>query len=139
MGLGQAVSHCPAKPTYAIRIWSNFDDSLFRGMFPLRGSANYKSVREYTFDAVSDQEKRLLTPEIARQIITDFGEGRSECGELLVHCSKGESRSPAVAIALNEIFSLGEDMEKLKNVYSEANWRVYETILKEAEKLGLKK
>ncbi len=137
MGLVDAVMYKPIKPTYAIRIQSG----TLRYDKPLRESHLY-TLKEYTFD---DDNPRswgkmgatsvTFNEDIAGRILSDFAnEGRTR-EVLLVHCSRGINRSPAVGIALNEIFTLGQDTDRLKEYYPESNWYVYETLIETARKI----
>jgi len=139
MGLVGAVMYKPIKPTYAIRIQSG----IMRYDEPLKKSSFY-TMKEYTFD---DDNPRswgkmgatsiTFNEDIAQRILNDFvQEGRTR-EVLLVHCSRGINRSPAVGIALNEIFTLGSDSEELKRQYPETNWYIYETLIETAQKLKI--
>src|SRR3989338_1330460 len=75
--------------------------------------------------------------EIADRLLEDFAkEGRTR-EVLLVHCTRGINRSPAVGIALNDIFNLGQDSGQLKATFPESNWFVYDTLRETAQKLHI--
>ena len=125
-----ASQYIPRNSTYAIQIHS--------GMLPpsvkLQNSSLY-TIREYVFDDVdpyngdTPKEAVVLDELLVRLIITDFTNHGLGKETLLVHCSRGINRSPAVAIALNERFNLGHDTLALKNKFSYSNWYVYDMIL----------
>ena len=106
----------PRVPTVAMRIIS----STKNGYLPLEKSPLYLAIFEYQFNDLRPEEvnpndlgggKRyiLFNRKIARQIIGDFDGVRDRAQGLMVHCYAGVGRSPAVASALNNIFSLGGD------------------------------
>jgi predicted protein tyrosine phosphatase len=127
LSLWDALAFEPVKPTYAIRIKSSFSEAGRK----LKDSALYKRIVEYTFD---DNDHFFqagpvsITTEIADALLMDFAEHKKGVEALLVHCSRGKNRAPAVAIALNEIFGLGYDQKELKNRFRALNTEVYSTI-----------
>lgn len=136
MNLIDAVQYEPKNKTYAIRIQSG----LGHFNFELQNSGLY-TVVEYTFDddwpgffGKIGSNSITFNEEIAHRIIADFKCQGLEHDTLLVHCSRGINRSPAVGIALNDIFELGHDTEGLKKKYPEANWFIYNTLIKAAKK-----
>ncbi len=135
MSLSEAVEYQPVKPTYAIRIFSSFDDSDYKP--ELQESHFYQRIAKYIFDDNDSSCKAgpvTITEDIANAIVIDFAESRNGVEALLVHCTRGRNRSPAVAIALNEIFSLGHDSKELKARFNESNWAVYKAILKTGQR-----
>ena len=128
MNLSDAVDYIPNNPTYAIRIDS--PAFAFCSHFALQDSSLY-TIAEYSFDDQTPQwgDGKLFDVEIAQRLLTDFKEEGLDKDTLLVHCSRGQNRSPAVGIALNESFGLGCDTDKLKRKYPEANWFVYDTLI----------
>jgi hypothetical protein len=148
MGLRDAFDYITDKPTYAIRI-SSFWTSFAERSVPLRG--DYRVIREYVFDDIGKNGKReynwyepnwwinvkRFDKDIAERIIKDFIEGRDGCERLLIHCHKGKSRGPAIARALNEIFSLGWDGKSANGSYMGNNKLVYETLIETAKKMGV--
>ena len=134
MPLRIATLHVPHVKTYAIRIFSEFGLDHLTSM---QKSDNWVSIERYVFDDVWPGMPGGLYPrdvvfseDIASRIIDDFMKRKDISEALLVHCSRGKNRSPAVAMALNEIFCLGHDTEELKKQYPDANWYVYETMLR---------
>ena len=128
----------PTKPTYAIRIWSSFQDARDKATVLLTHRL-FKSVREYTFDdvwpGVCNSNGLMFEENLAQQILEEFNKDRQGCEALLVHCSAGKNRSPAVAMALNEVFKLGHNTAQLKAKYPQANWYVYKTLIEKAKEL----
>ncbi|MFH1916961.1 MAG: hypothetical protein ABIJ21_06895 [Nanoarchaeota archaeon] len=139
MGIIEAVEFIPIRLTYALRIANSIND--FTGRFPLHESPFYAAIRTYVFDDVEQlfDRGRLMTGEIAHVMLDDFVSERDGCGTLLVHCTRGRNRSPAVALAFNEIFSLGHDPKYLQGDRHdmEINWYVYRTLMAEAKKMNL--
>ena len=130
-----AVEYVPVKPTYAIGI---HDKERMYDPFKLKDSGLYVAV-EYVFDDRTPEFGTgiVFDEGLARQVLTGFKEMGLDKETLLVYCGRGRNRSPAVAIALNEIFGLGYDTAELKEKYSEANWFVYKTLVKTAKKVNL--
>lgn len=132
-GKWDAQEFQPTKSTYAIRIFSSYDSSSDKK--PLANCPLYQRIVEQTFDdiwpgspAVGFRNPTMFTEEMADSIIRDFSAHKDSIDALLVHCSRGMNRSPAVALALNEIFSLGYDSQELKMKYPDATWFVYDTL-----------
>ncbi len=134
MSLGGALEYSPDRSTYAIRIFfSSLTDRQ-----PLMDSPFFKQIAEYVFDDNDvypfwfEQGSVWFDDDIAERMIGDFIQHKEGVEALLVHCSLGESRSPAVAMALNEIFELGHDVDFLKSEYEKYNRHVYETMMRVA-------
>ena len=134
MGLIEAMQYVPTNPTYAIRIES--DRLRWGADLPLRESGLY-TIITYAFDDITPQwgEGKLFDEEMARRILADFKERALDQATLLVHCARGKNRSPAVGIALSEVFRLGQDTNKLKKEYPEANWFIYDILIEAARRL----
>ena len=142
MSLGSALVHIPKSPTYAIRIkLSEYLRDPEMNFGNLVESPLFHSVNEYVFDDIysqrSDSSNVLFTPEIASGMLIDFLNERNGCDTLLVHCERGKNRSPAVAMAFNDIFHLGHDRDKLKSEYQGYNWHVYHVLMREARRSGI--
>lgn len=137
MSLRDAIAYVPDKPTHAIRIFSSF--SLEARKFELRqASEHYRRIVEYVFDDNFPGFRAgpvSMTPNLADRLVKDFVDHRSQVQALLVHCTHGKNRAPAVAIALNEIFGLGHNTSELKTKFPESNWEIYRTILAAGRKI----
>jgi predicted protein tyrosine phosphatase len=72
---------------------------------------------------------------LALKILNDFAGLKDGCEALLVHCFLGISRSPSVAIALNEVYGLGRNTEDMKTFYSDYNRFVYRPLVENSRKL----
>ena len=132
-----ALDYLPNKLTYAIRIRSsNIPPKYF---LPLAASPNYLPPREYLFDDIDCPRpgKILLNKDLAREIILDYNNLRGNSQDLLVHCQRGQNRSPAIALALNKIFNLGEDSNELIEKYRYGTWWMTNLLLNQAKELGL--
>lgn len=123
----EAIRLEPKAPTYAIRIFGTKPSSRVRSETPLSSRGNWVCVQKYEFDDLTSYTpgQRLFGRAIATRIITDFEPYREVCEQLLVHCFAGRSRSPAVAIALNDIFDLGYDSERMMANFPRYNKFVY--------------
>lgn len=133
----EAIVFVPSKPTYAIRIFSSFHTELDRQLL-LRPSPNYRRIMEYIFDDndIGGRSGPIdLTPQMALELVRDFAQHRDTVQALLVHCTLGKNRAPAVGIALNKIFALGKKHEELEKRFAEYNRLVYREILYAGKKL----
>ena len=144
MGYRRAIQYTPKVPTLVIRILDSYPESDNSSSLKLQDSSFFRTLG-YVFDDQDvdrllehypdyDLEKLakknvLFNNELAKKILSDFEKLRNGCLDLLVHCTLGGSRSPAVAIALNEIFDLGHDSDELKKRYSAYNQFVYRLLI----------
>lgn len=132
-----AVEHEPQELTYAIRIGAPRDIPD-----PLKPSSLYLCVAQYSFDDTNpgrvERGQILFDEGIASRMIKGFREYQEKCQSLIVHCSAGRNRSPAVAMALNDLFNLGYDTEELMDEYPEYNSYIY-ALLKQVGKRELVK
>lgn len=136
MSLERAMGYVPSERTYAICIRSH----IITVPGALQPSPLY-TVAEYAFDddwpgfyGKIAHNSLTFTSDLASRVIEDFKEKGLDHHTLLVHCHLGKNRSPAVGIALNEIFHLGHDTEELKKTYREANWFIYNLLIETARK-----
>jgi len=134
-GWNDAMIHNPNKPTYAIRIGNNFPIKLIN-------SSKYIKVHTYNFSDIWPNSPKnpndiMFNETLAEKILKDFYQNKEQCEALFVHCSKGKNRSPAVGIALNEIFEFGYNTKKLIKQYPESTWYVYDLLIKMAKKLKI--
>jgi hypothetical protein len=104
----------------------------------------WANVLEYTFDDTTphyvkqipeDERKKvkLFDARDAEQIINDFNSWKDKIEQLVIHCWAGESRSPAVANALNNIFNLQCDLPS----NTMFNGYIYYTMIETARKKGI--
>ena len=71
-------------------------------------------------------------------MLTDFREYVGRVDTFMTHCSRGKNRSPSVAVALNDIFNLGNDSRTLIIGEEVApNHHVFKTLEKIAKELGM--
>src|SRR3989338_10747350 len=127
MSRGDISTYNPPVPTYVIQISSSFDPAVD----PLIDSEFY-TRRHYIFDDNDHRFKAgpvFLDDHIAQAIVSDFQSNMAQVQALIVQCSLGRNRSPAVAIALNDLFSLGYDSEILKKQYPVFNRAIYDKII----------
>ncbi len=144
MSREDARVHVPDINTYAIRIFSKFNlFNLYDAQ--LIESPFYKVIKQYVFDDIEPgrsfsskvMPNVLFNENIAQRILNDFQTQRGGIEALLVHCTFGKNRSPAVAIALNEIFNLGHDSDALKKKYDQLNKYVYHVLKETARKMDM--
>lgn len=126
----------PSDRTAMIRIFETDKTE----MIPLVYKEKFDNVFEYFFDDIDKEswgDYRGINNEIAKQIIKDFATIKDKIDTLIVHCRAGVSRSPAVALALNDIFELNcLDVKDFINMgcFSSHNRYVYKTMMKSANK-----
>ena len=75
-----------------------------------------------------------MSDQMADSLVGDFAGELSNIEALMVSCTLGKNRSPAVAMALNDVFSLGHDTGSLRQIYSNYNNDVYQSILEAGER-----
>lgn len=147
LSMSIAERYEPNVPTLAIRIFSTpyFAQAPREELFH---RDKFVDVFEYTFDDVGYGELRdkcfmgkfryhqgkMLGPISARKIVADFESKIHEIDALMIHCYAGTSRSPAVALALNQLFNLRQ--RDLWSCFNETyNQYVYDTIVQAGESL----
>ena len=130
MGFEKAESYVPTVKTYMIRIFDgiNYPESITFIHYGDLVLSELFVEKRYVFDDLQLDKILEVAPdynwkedgavyfdiEIAKRIIEDFIEEGKDCLEMIVHCTFGLFRSPAVAMSLNEIFDLGNDFEERK-------------------------
>ena len=146
-GYLDALNFIPQKKTIAIRI---FDPITFENDYPvnnarknLRYSPLYVSTLGYTFNEfnlshvllnINENLHDLYLPhlfnkQIASKLLSDFSKVKDKGLELMVHCHSGQHSSVTLAIALNEIFDLGDhDIENLKERRGVPCSYIYDTL-----------
>lgn len=142
MGQSQALEYEPQEQTYGIRIgFSGICSEIATAEFKRLESHPLYVPHAYYFDDAEpwtkDEWERPITKETATKIVNDFKEGKDRCSALLVHCERGQSRSPAVAMSLNHIFNLGYSNKELAQKYPLFNLHVAQTLYTVAEEMGL--
>lgn len=99
----------------------------------------YRGVNSYVFDDIDPffhpDDGVMIDAGIADEIVRDFDKCRHGVEALLVHCLMGENRSPAVAIALNEVFGLGHDTRILMESYSAYTMYAYDKLCEAGKRL----
>ncbi|MEK6757564.1 MAG: hypothetical protein AABX88_00400 [Nanoarchaeota archaeon] len=127
----KAIIYEPQVKTLALRIFSSSHKNKEKRK--LVNSELYQKISEYYFDDlfVNDSPNELFSGDLARRMLNDVEKSINSCEEILIHCVLGKSRSPAVGIALNEIYNLGDDSQKLKNQFPNFNERVYQILIQE--------
>ncbi len=143
--LYEAMEIEPEENTAIIRI---FGHSTAREIneYPLEHSEDFETILTYVFndidpeiDYVAKSDMMLaFTEDIAYTIIDDFKEEilDNDIEVLYLHCYQGQRRSPAIAMALNEIFKLENDDTINEFEFPDYNQYVYNTLLAVAEQNG---
>ena len=130
MSYRDSVKYEPDKSTYAIRIFSKIHEGKNRR--PLKESPLYQHVGEYFIDDIIE-ENEDVDEELSR-LLLDFKQYSEGCECILVHCVFGMSRSPAIAIAINEAFGFGN--ENLRGQHPNYNQLLYQKAIKKIEELA---
>ena len=68
----------------------------------------------------------LFNEESARDILEDYEKFGKDADTVMIHCSRGQNRSPAVGIAMNEI--CGWRIKGLKEKFPNYRKFVYHTL-----------
>jgi len=69
----------------------------------------------------------LFDPKKAKKILSDFDKFKNEVDTIVVHCIRGKNRSPAIGIAMNEIY--GWEIEGLKKKFPNYRRFIYEIMI----------
>lgn len=130
-----AVRYKPTVPTFAIRIFNSYRV----GWRDLRKTGLYVGETHHFFDDVTpfDTEPGLVlfSDAMALSMLEDIVLLPKGTQALMIHCALGASRSPAVAVALNEVFNYGHD--ELWAQYGNHNIWVREKLIQNAQYMGL--
>jgi len=70
----------------------------------------------------------LFDEPLAKRILNDFEKVKDEIDNLVIHCNRGKNRSPAVGIAMNEIY--GWRIEGLREKFPEYRRYVYDVMVR---------
>ena len=148
MGWRQALSFVPQKPTLAIRILdpeTTSDNSKNRSQ-RLQISPRYLAIYSFQFNDIdprhflqfAPRERTIyeqlypepFTRKQAADIIAIYPRfSRTyQTMDVLIHCHLGESRSPAVGLALAERYGLLDEAFRLREEYPIYNRYVYDTM-----------
>ncbi len=152
MGWRQALSFVPQKPTLAIRILDpeiTSDNSKNRSQ-RLQISPRYLAIYSFQFNDVdprhflqfAPRERTIyeqlypepFTRKHAADIIAIYPRFSRTYRDLdfLIHCHRGESRSPAVGLALAERYNFTSEAERLRTGFPKYNRFVY-YVMKEIQ------
>jgi hypothetical protein len=139
MSLRNALQYVPEDNTYAIRICG---ERTTDHLHCLEKSDKWIGSNWYVFDDVWPDIPGGLEPmevvfneKKAEKIITDFREKKENIETLLVHCHFGQNRSPAVGIALNDLFDLGYNSNQLKREFPDYREFVYDAMIETGKKM----
>lgn len=131
-----AKKHIPEKPELLIGILdSKPGANVPVNVIPSELRVNYLT---YVFDDVDGkyEDYVLINRKTAERILTDFSKVKNSIESLAVHCKEGLGRSPAVAAALNDCFSLGHEPEEFFEQFYALNREVYDVIVKAGLRMG---
>ena len=107
---------------------------------PLKRADKYAQVFTYTFDDVitglsSDADVRF-SPRMAQQVLDDFDSVKTDLETLVVHCSRGKNRSPAIATGLAQACGLADHIALVRR-HPMMNYDIYKTLVEAAADKGL--
>ena len=76
--------------------------------------------------------ERLFNENIAVKIMNDYEKVKDKVENIMISCIRGKNRSPALGIAMNEIY--GWKIKELKEKFPEYRKYVYSTMILAAQK-----
>jgi hypothetical protein len=130
MSAAQAVEHIPLEPTLAKRI-AEMPFGDYNPFPPLKPHRNWREVYTYFFDdirpgAMPFPGQLEFGDSQAREMLDNYDaavRAHPDITTLLVHCHAGQSRGPAVALAIKRIYGLrspftAEGLPYNKDVYA---------------------
>ena len=145
----KALKYVPLEKSGAIRIFN----SSYRMRPPsLKENNNWIYVDEYFFDDIfprswkefhgedellnvrgwNHRNRILFSEKDAKKILKNYENMENEIENLIIHCVHGANRSPAIGIAMNDIYDWG--IKGLKEKFPEYRKYVYNIMMKEASK-----
>ena len=147
MGSEKFGQFVPVVPSYAIRIRGTTYHAN-QSFLPMTPSSLWIETDTYIFDDIEyesthTKENELyqsINLDIARDILMNFKQKVLDAPprtveQIVIHCYKGTSRSPAVAIGLETTFSLGWDLPLLEHKFPTYNGFVVVNLEKAAKTL----
>ena len=96
--------------------WADINDSYFSGVLTQSWEDISKEYPKMTKESLlsyaeskgqPDCRYTLFNEEMARKILSDFDAVKNRFENVMIHCTYGKNRSPAVGIAMNEIYDWG--------------------------------
>jgi len=90
-----------------------------------------KYGKDHLKKIIHAENPQIFHKNLALKIISEFDTWKrhESFEELVVHCYVGAGRSPAIAMALNEIFQLGHQTKDLINLYPEYNEYIFDVMV----------
>ena len=160
LSLEEALKYEPREKSCAIRIFSSHKDNIVYWITELKKNDNWVDIKKYEFDDIWPSgydafdysnfgkaeeiylkenflggvygRQILFDCGLARRILDDFEKVSDQVDNVMIHCMKGENRSAAVGIAMNEIYDWGyPDLKKEFKFYRK--W-VYDVMIETARK-----
>ena len=131
----EAAAYVPKKPAAMMRIFNTDPKIVYSD---IADPSLYEHIFEYVFDETDPdfygvevlctrfKDHVFFDEAIADRIISDF-KSLEGVEELVVHCNMGLNRSPAVAAAFDDRFSLGNDVKSRHPGYAR---HVYELLVR---------
>lgn len=118
--------------------WIDKEDPYFNGLLldsswselkEMYPEMTKESLMSY-FESEGHPKERgdLFNETFAKKILSDFEEYKDKIDTLMVHCSRGQNRSPAIGIAMNEIYGWG--IKGLKEKFPWYRRYVYDIMMK---------
>jgi len=140
----KAMKYIPPKNSYGIRIlnshWEAYNPDL-------PSHDHWLKINEYKFDDIWPRNWKefhgedellniygwnhgrsvLFDENLAKKILDDFEEVKSGVENIMIHCVHGANRSPAVGMAMNDIY--GWEIEGLEKKFPKYRKYVYEVMV----------
>jgi hypothetical protein len=132
----KVLEHIPEEPTLAMRI-AEMPFGDYNPFPPLKPHRNWREVYTYFFDDIRPgvmpfPGQMEFGDSQAREMLDNYDtavRAYPDITTLLVHCHAGQSRSPAVALALKRIYNLRSPFDAKDLPY---NKDIYDVLIKTA-------
>lgn len=94
----------------------------------LKFQSFFKKILIYNFNDKKELTKESFNQKILKQLKKDTQKIKEDFDTIIIHCSMGLSRSPAIALGLNHIYKLGFNERKIKKLRPRYNKFIYNLI-----------
>ncbi len=110
--------------------WNKYSNHILRGF----DDVNYGNFVDFLESEGHPSGRYTLFDEnMAKKILDDFEEVKNKVDNIMIHCMAGKNRSPAVGIAMNNIYGWG--IKGLEEKFPLYRKYVYDVMMKEGRKV----
>jgi len=111
--------------------WVDINGEMFEKYFHGKKKQNPLTTKEVLMKNLESQghlyeRGTLFNPALGVRIFEDFDKIKNDIDTIVIHCERGENRSPAIGIFFNEYYDLG--YKDLKEKFPGYRRFVYETM-----------